>query len=88
MMPLYRVQLVRHIPIVDMPRNPFLASIDVLEPIPCRTVTREWEFEARSEKEVRRLLKEAFDQRLPNVKGFHLGSVEKVKTRPAQDSRK
>lgn len=77
-MPTYRVELVRHVPLVDMPRNPFLASIDVLKPIPCSTTARVWEFEAKNEREVRRLLKEAFEQNLPNVRGFHLGSITRL----------
>lgn len=83
-MALYRVQLLRHIPLVDMPRNPFSAHLDVLKPIPCRTMAREWEVEAKSMKEVRRLLKEAQEQDLPNVRGFHLGEITRIKTRHAQ----
>lgn len=83
-MPLYRVKLARRVPLVDVPRNPFLACIDVLKPIPCSTTYREWEFKARSEREVRRLLKEAQEQRLPNVVGFELESIERVDCVPAQ----
>lgn len=78
-MPLYRVQLVRHIPLVDMPRNPFSLGIDVLKPIPCRAIYREWEFTARSEKQVRRLFDEAQKARVSNVIGFTIASIERVK---------
>jgi hypothetical protein len=77
-MPMFRVELVRHVPLVDMPRNPFSAAIDVLKPIPCTTTARVWEFEAKSEREVRKLLDEAFKQNLPNVRGFHLGSITRL----------
>lgn len=62
----FRVTLVRRKPWPEfMPRNPFLASIDVLKPVPCTATYRTWEFEARSERAVRRLLKEAREQNLP-----------------------
>ena len=77
-MPLYRVQLVRRVPLVKMPSNPFSAHLDVLKPIPCRDTYREWEFKARSEKHVRRLFEEAQKQRVNNVVGFEIHSIERV----------
>lgn len=57
--------------------NPFLAPI----PAPGgthRMLVREWEFEARDEDEVRRLLKEAQDSGIGNVQGFSLRSIERL----------
>lgn len=58
-------------------RNPFLVS-DVFQMEPRRVLVREWEIEAKNEREVRRLLKEAQDADLPNVRGFNLRSIERI----------
>jgi hypothetical protein len=75
-MPLYRVKLVRRVPLDPIKGNPFLLAIDVLKPVPCRATYRQWEFEAKNEAEVRRWLKAAQKQRLANVLGFELESIE------------
>lgn len=57
--------------------NPFLAPL----PAPGRThamSVREWEFEARDEAEARRLLKEAQDAGVSNVRGYSLRSIEQI----------
>lgn len=57
--------------------NPFLAPL----PAPGRTHSmsvREWELDARDEAEVRRLLKEAQDTGVANVRGYSLRSIERL----------
>lgn len=67
--------------------NPFLAPL----PPPGKTHTmaiREWEFEAKDEAEVRRLLQEARDKGVPGVQGYSLRSIEQIaKTRSLQSER-
>lgn len=57
--------------------NPFLASL----PAPGRThpvLLREWTFEARDEREVKKLLGEAYADGIANVQGFTLRSIERL----------
>jgi hypothetical protein len=84
-MPLYRVTLARIESLEKTSRNPFCLGIDVLKPVRCRVTTRVWEFEARSERAVRRFFKQAVDQRLPNVVGYNIQSIE-LADAPAQSS--
>lgn len=77
-MPMFRVELQRRLfrP-GESPTNPFLGGI----PRPGTThevSIRRWEFEAKSEREVRKFIKEAFDHDLPNVRGYTLRSIEQL----------
>lgn len=57
--------------------NPFLAPL----PAPGKTATmsvREWEFEAKDEAEVRRLLDEARERDVAAVRGYSLRSIERL----------
>jgi hypothetical protein len=71
--PKFKVEIER---IVEsgLPPNPFRAlTIDLSRT--SRSLVRSWEFEAKDEAEVRRLFKEAQEQKLPNVVGFRLRSI-------------
>jgi hypothetical protein len=64
--------------------NPFLAPM----PEPGKTVqmsVREWEFEAKDEAEVRRLLREA--ENFPTVRGYTLRSIEQLPDPTPAESR-
>ena len=61
----------------ERPRNPFLAGIPPMGATHEKSV-RTWVFEARNEKHVRQLLKEAHDAGHTNVAGYHLRSIEQV----------
>lgn len=84
-MPLFRVELDRviHTP-GERDHNPFLRDIWNLPPVH-RTV-RSWEFEAKDEAEVRKLLKEAIAQNLPNVRGFNLRCITEIKAKNEEGS--
>jgi hypothetical protein len=78
-MPRFRVELHRRIrDNYHSPEpNPFLAPI----PAPGRTNSmsvRSWEFEAKDEDEVRKLLQEAHDKGIANVQGYSLRSIERL----------
>lgn len=78
LMPTFKVTLHRRIHRPgELPVNPFLAGI----PAPGRTIEmhcRTWEFGANSEKEVRRMLDEAYEKDIPAVRGYVLRSIERV----------
>jgi hypothetical protein len=57
--------------------NPFLAPIPAPGVVHSMSI-REWEFDAKDEDEVRRLLEEAREQGVANVAGYHLRSIERV----------
>lgn len=71
----YRVSLDRAIG--DRPRNPFVASIP-RDGVTVQSSVRTFVMEARGEKHVRQLLKEAQDVRHPNVIGYQLRRIERV----------
>lgn len=73
-MPLFKVTLTKVGP-SPSGRNPFLANISALR-VPVRE--RDWEFEADSETEVRRLYEEAVRLHIPNVDGFQLSRIQRV----------
>jgi hypothetical protein len=74
--PKFRVELERPAP-REFFRNPFRAPMpSVGATIPMRV--RSWEFEAKDEAEVRRLLQEAQDQDIDNVRGFRLRSITQI----------
>lgn len=80
-MPLFRVELDRVDRLAgERDHNPFLRDIWSLPPV--HKTVRSWEFEAKNEAEVRKLLKEAYEQNLPNVRGFNLRSITRVGTAP------
>lgn len=78
-MPMFRVELDRRIfSAGERPRNPFLGGI----PAPGMRhdmSVRVWEFEAIDEDDVRRYLQEAYDQDLPEVRGYRLRSIAEVR---------
>lgn len=74
-MPMFRVELDRRLfrP-GEHNRNPFYASI----PAPGKTIemsVRSWDFEAKDEAEVRKLLTDAQEQGIGNVRGYRLRSI-------------
>lgn len=79
-MPLFKVELHRRMrdSYGSMPEpNPFLGGL----PPDGKTVqmlVREWIFEAQDEAEVRRLLQEAYDTDVPNVRGFSLRQITRT----------
>lgn len=77
-MPLFRVELER-IAGGQKIRNPF-AIRDIWAMPPVRKIIRTWDVKARSAKAVRKLLDEAFEQKLPNVQGFRLRSIARVES--------
>lgn len=79
-MPMFKVALHRRMrdSYGTMPEpNPFLGGL----PPDGKTVqmhVREWELEARDETEVRRLLQEAYDADIPNVRGYSLRQITRL----------
>ncbi len=73
----FRVILQR--PCANQPhtRNPFLIK-DIWNIPSIRMICREWEVEARSENQVKKLLDEARKAGAPDVQGFHLHSIERI----------
>ena len=74
-MPKFKVELERPAPSEGQTRNPFVGGI-------CGNITmsiRSWEFEAKDEAEVRRLLDEAIAQNIPNVRGYRLRSIQEIR---------
>lgn len=57
--------------------NPFLAPMPS-DSKTSRMLVREWEFEAKDEREVLRLLEEAQASGVAGVQGFRLRSIERV----------
>ena len=86
-MPMFKVELDRRIFAPgEIPRNPFLAGMPQLGATHEVSV-RAWEFEAKDEKEVRRLLDQAYKQDLPNVRGYKLRSITRLPEKASADGR-
>lgn len=87
-MPMFKVALHRRLrdSYDTMPEpNPFLGGL----PPDGKTVqmhVREWEFEARDEAEVRRLLQEAYDADVPGVRGYSLRQIKRPASPQSGDS--
>lgn len=81
-MPMFRVTAERPCgpPPGHHSRNPFLIG-DIFNLPPMRVVCRTWEFQARSEKQVRELFEEAKRLDIDNVRGFHLTTIERIDIR-------
>lgn len=75
-MPMFRVTLDRVAANQDLPRNPFFCRIEHMPPV--RRLCRTWEFEAKDEADVRRLLDEARAAGVDNVRGFSLRQIARV----------
>jgi hypothetical protein len=78
-MPKFKVELQRRNRSYDPSpyRNPFLMNINHLQG--GTATVRMWEFEADDEAHVRRLLAEAIEQGLENVRGFELRSITELR---------
>ena len=78
-MPMFKVTLSKHSPPHHGPMfNPFLIR-DLWAPsLRGSTTFRTWEFEAVDEDDVRRLFAEARAQRISQVEGFELASIEQI----------
>lgn len=60
-------------------RNPFRVQLSNISlDVKSRYSVRTWEVYAKSEAEVRRLYEEAVEQKLPNVRGYSIRSIERI----------
>lgn len=82
-MPIFKVTLERRIAKRDEPTNPF-TPIHISMNARSEYSLRSWEFEAKDEREARKLLDEAYEQKIPNVMGYRLRSIERVEPESLQ----
>lgn len=75
----YRVTLEKVLPDPSI-RNPFSAfrTAESFEGATCKVLVRTWEFDAKNEKEVRRLFDEAKSSGEPQVQGMRIRSIEEI----------
>lgn len=73
----YRVSVEK---VLNSVRNPFLAfrTAESFEGATCKVLARTWEFEAKSEAEVRALFEEAKRDGEPQVQGMQIRSIQEI----------